>query len=316
MIKRFFILAFATLILTSCARWHRHHVEPVVVKKPVQSIEKQNLQKFTKLLVIGNIDVYVHPNAKYSQIILHGEGDDILNTSRIINDGELVVTVGKGYPKAPRLRADIYTNYLSSFAYHGSGNIVIKGLTSKCMDLLIDNNRDTLIEGNFSLRRVKLMNSGHTKIHGARGCAMFLSITDNAKLKLSGYTNIATLNMSGNSNLSLYWVKSKTLNINLKGNARLQLAGITEILNIELWDKSIFNGRYLMSQNSFVKTHNNSIAKISVTKNQHTLAQDRSDIHYYFLPKTKTDFMAENGAILDMREWEQPFLRSPNLYNS
>ena len=101
--------------------------------------------------------------------------------------------------------------------------------------------------------------------------------------------------------LSLYWVKSRELTIRARGKSFIQLAGVVDKLDVELWGQAHFGGRYLRAMRSFVKTHNQSVAEISAVKRQHTLASDTSDIHFYNIPTMKADFMANNGAVLDMR---------------
>ena len=75
-------------------------------------------------------------------------------------------------------------------------------------------------------------------------------------------------------------------------------------LDVELWNTAHFNGRYLRAEHSFVKTHDRSLAEISVIRNQHTLASGKSNIYFYELPLTRADFMAFDGSVLDLREWE------------
>ncbi|MDP1614549.1 MAG: hypothetical protein Q8L68_01995, partial [Methylococcales bacterium] len=67
---------------------------------------------------------------------------------------------------------------------------------------------------------------------------------------------------------------------------------------------------------SFVKTHDHAIAEVTTLKHQHSLASDASDIYFYKVPKTKADFMAFNGSVLDMHEWAQDGRFDPyNSYN-
>ena len=317
MLKRAFILFTAAILLTSCNL--RHHIKEnkkPAPKVPVRVSISQRTAEFTKIRIQGKIDVYLHTGGKFNKIVFQGESDDVAHTTRTVNNGELFIDVGKGYPKYGRLKVDIYLHNLTAFTFHGSGNIFAAKMAAKCVDIEIDNNQNTLFDGSFGVSRAKFSNVGRTKIRGIRGCTTFLTITDRAKVKLIGYSNVATLNMSGDSELSLYWVKSKTMRVKLKDNARAQLSGLAENFHAETWNRSRLNSRHLMSQNSFVKTHNTSEAYIAVVKNQHTLANDKSNIYYYFLPETKTDFMAREGSVLDMREWTRPFLKSNTKYNS
>lgn len=316
MLKRAFILSIATIFLTSCS--FNHHLKEVnkpAPRMPVKVSVSQRTSEFTKVRVVGKIDVYLHTGVKYNKIVFHGESDDVAHTARTVNNGELYIEVGKGYPKYDRLKVDIYMHYFTAFAFRGSGNIYAKGVAAKCIDLDIDNNQNTLFDGSFGVSRAKFANIGYTKIRGMRGCVTNLILTENAKVKLIGYSNVANISVSDRAELKLFGVKSKTLRAQLRGHARAEISGLAENFHAKTWDKSCLNSRHLMSQNSFVKTYNFSEAYIAVVKNQHTLASDKSNIYYYFLPETKTDFMAREGSVLDMREWDRPFIKSHTKYN-
>ncbi len=331
MLKRAFIIALSTILLTNCTSWRnvadtsiseiatkstsaKQYIAKLWFKKKPNATQSmpqmlaytsipQYTEPFSKVKITGKIDVYLHTGTRFNKIVFHGAEEDIKNTDRNVKNGFLNINLDKKLPKYGYMKVDIYTPKLTSFTYHGSGNIFAKGVTSICTDIEIDTDKSATFEGSFGLGRAKFSNVGYYKISGIRGCETNLILMDNAKVNLTGYSNVANLNMGGNSTLNLYWVKSHTIHIKLKDNACAQLSGVANILNSEQWDRSHLDSRYLIAQTSFVKTHDYSVANISVIKNQHTLAKDKSNIYYYSLPENKTDFMAKDGSVLDMREW-------------
>ena len=312
MLKRAFILAISTILLTNCS-WHRFQAvkkPPSLPPTPAQIITvSESIADFSKVKINGKIDVDLHSGARSNAVVFHGIKEDIASVERFVKYGELHINLGKKIPRSGYMKVDIYMPKITSFIYNGSGNISLTGLSSACLDVEVDNNKNTSLQGSFGLGRAKFSNIGHTNIRGVRGCSTNLILMDDVKVNLSGYANISNLNMGGNSELSLYWVKSKTLYMKLKDNARAQLSGTVETFNSEQWDTSRLNIRYLMAQNSFVKTHDSSEADIAVIRNQHTLAKDKSNIYYYTLPETNSDFMAKNGSVLDMREFPYHYNR-------
>lgn len=300
---KFFTIAVSAILLTNCT-WHRSET---VKKSPPQMIAStviaENMQEFTKVNIEGKIDVNIHTGNNFHKIVFHGVEPDIKSTERNVKYGELYIKLGKNLPKYGYMKVDIYMRKMTAFTYNGSGNIFASGIASNCIDINIDNDKNATIGGSFGLGNAKFSNVGYYQIQGVHGCTTNLIIKDKAKVRITGYSNLANLNMGDDSELNLYWVKSKSIKIKLKDNARVQLSGVTEAFNDEQWDKSRLDGRHLMSQISFVKTHDYSEAYISVVRNQHTLAKDRSNIYYYFLPENHADFMAKNGSVLDMREW-------------
>lgn len=295
---------FLSIILLSNCTWHR--AEPVKKAKPqmiVPTVITENMQEFTKVKIDGKIDVNIHTGNNFHKIVFHGLQPDITSTERSVKYGELYIKLGKNIPKYGYIKVDIYMRKMTAFTYNGSGNIYASGIRSNCVDININNDKNATFGGSFGLGYAEFANAGYYQIQGVQGCATNLTIKDKAKVQITGYSNLANLTMGDDSELSLYRVRSKSIKIKLKDNARVQLSGVTEILNDEQWDKSRLDSRHLISQISFVKTHDYSDAYIAVVRNQHTLAKDKSNIYYYYLPENHTDFMAKDGSVLDMREW-------------
>jgi len=181
--------------------------------------------------------------------------------------------------------------------------------------LVIDNQGSTTLKGTLGVRKLQLSGAGAVEINGINSPALQVKLTGKSHVKLGGFANLSSLDLNNDSWVSMYWVKSKALTIRGHGRTFIQLAGIAEHLDVELWDNAHFNGRYLRAERSFVKTHGKSVAEIAAVKRQHTLATDTSDILFYNIPVMKADFMAYNGAVLDMRDLSQPFIQEYDQYN-
>jgi hypothetical protein len=301
--KQGLTLALSSILLNNCT-WHRAETVPQVKQQMVAPIViAENMQEFTKVNIDGKIDVNIHVGNNFHKIVFHGVQPDITSTERNVKYGELFIKLGKNLPKYGYIKVDIYMRKMTAFTYNGSGNIFAGGISSNCIDINIDNDKNANFAGSFGLGYAKFSNFGYYKIQGVHGCATNLTIQDNAKVEITGHSNLANLTMGDDSQLSLYRVSSKSIKIKLKDNARVQLSGVTETLNDEQWDKSRLDSRNLISQISFVKTHDYSQAYIAALRNQHTLAKDKSNIYYYYLPENHTNFMAKDGSVLDMREW-------------
>jgi hypothetical protein len=165
------------------------------------------------------------------------------------------------------------------------------------------------------LHVLDIKGSGLTQISGISSQNLQLHLQGTPKIQLVGMANLANLNVEGSPSISFYWVKTETLTIRAREGSRIQLAGAVNRLDVELWGHAHFKGRYLRAQRSFVKTHDHSVAEISVANHQSNLATDSSDIYYYNLPNTRADFMAFDGSVLDMREWNRAVMRDYTRYN-
>jgi len=309
MLMRSFSLILIMLSLTGCKHSHdTPYTLPGAGQKPIT-------ESFTRVQVDGDIDVALYTGDMNPRVILKGTPADKARIKLAVKNGVLHIAESKKHPLGDRSLAEIRTHYLTSFTYQGTGTITANNIQSRMLDLSIDNNGDTTLQGNMTLRKVNIAGTGRTQLSGLHGQIIQLKLTGSPHVQLRGDVDATLVNAKGNAWLSLYWVKSNAIKIRARGNAFIQMAGVAELLDVELWDAARFNGRYLRGMRVFTKTHGTSIADISVIRTQHTLASDSSNIYFHNLPEMKADFMAYNGAVLDLREWDSPVLQEYSRYN-
>ncbi|QBR83120.1 hypothetical protein E3983_01355 [Legionella israelensis] len=323
MLTRTISLISIFILLCSCA--HRPAIfsprikkavsKSVLTSKPVRAKQVKKVSGFNSVDVEGVIDVSLHSGYSKPQVILYGDPRDLKQVQVFVTNQRLYVKVGKGYPDCGRITAVIHGHRLYAFKYKGVG--VVKGtkLNSSSLALDIDNDGSTILKGHLALTTLNISGKGSTQIHGISNRGLRINMKGKPRVQLTGQTSLTSLNLTGSGWLSLYWVNSPFLRVCAYGSAKAQLAGIVDELHVELWDSAKFKGRYLRANRTFVKTHQRSIAEISTLKKQHSLASDASDIYYYNIPTMQTNFMAFNGAVLDMREWPQHDLEEYDRYN-
>ncbi|WP_242604065.1 GIN domain-containing protein [Legionella jordanis] len=300
---RFFLCLFVVLMSASCS--HKVLVIPASSQK---ALHNRPMPAFNQVMVEGNINVKLRTGFRHPRLLLRGDPLDLLQVQTSVVNNTLHVSVGNGYPKSGPISVEIQARYLNSFTYHGSGVVTGKNLHSSLLDVSIDNPGQTILGGQIVLRKLEVKGGGYTQVSGVSSQYLQLSII-NSKVQLAGRMNISRLELDEKAWVAMYWVKSHALVVRGKGQSFMQLAGIVDKLDVELCDRSRFNGRYLRANRAFVKTHDHSVADISAVNHQHTLATDASDIYFYNVPTIKTDFMAYNGSVLDMRDWS-PWDRS------
>ncbi|MBA2650337.1 MAG: DUF2807 domain-containing protein [Legionella sp.] len=275
----------------------------------------RSLPSFHQIDVSGRINIKLHTGYKKPQILLSGDPRDLaLVRTQIIQD-KLHIILDETRPIYGEVTAEIRACALSGFNYKGMGAITGNKLYSNALELSIDNPGTTKLAGSLGLRQLNLSGGGLSEISGIYSHYMELHIEGNSKVQLSGEVNIADLDFDGDGGVNLYWIKSESLKVRGRQAAIIQLGGVVDRLDVELWGHSRFRGRYLRARRTFVKTHDRSVAEISSEEHQSTLATDASDIFYYNLPVTRADFMALNGAVLDMREWDNPEIEDFTIYN-
>ena len=262
----------------------------------------------------GNLNINLHTGFKHSQVVVKGDPRDLEHLHTTVINGTLMIKFDNFYPHYSKVTADINTRRFDTFVFKGSGMIKGHNLQTNNLNIFIKNDQKNYLQGNLRLRRVTLQN-GYTELIGVNSPGMTLKLSEKARVKIVGKANVAALEVTDDSLLSMYWIKSKSLIIRANKGVMMQLAGVVDKLDLELWGQSRFMGRYLRANQAFIKTHDHSVVEISVVDKQHTLASDSSDIRFYNIPTFKSDFMAFDGAVLDMRDLASPFVEEYTPYN-
>lgn len=314
------ILACLFLFLSGCQYYSKYFHPPV--KPPLPAIaahpitQTRVLPNFSQVMVKGRVNIRLHTGASKPRVVIQADTKDLEQVHTLMKGYTLCISIGKGYPQHGPITMDIYAKQLNSFSYDGIGVVRGTNLYTRYLDLSINNPESTLFSGNIGLRRLYMRGPGMIQLSNVSGHDIQIAMAGNPRIQLIGLFSLGTLDLRGDGLLSAYWIKSDRLIIREHGHAHVQLAGVVKVLEVTLWDAADFNGRYLRAYRAFVKTHGRSTAKISAVRRQHTLASDASNIYFYNLPEMKTDFMAYNGSVLDMRDWNLYFEQEYTRYNS
>ncbi|STX52834.1 Protein of uncharacterised function (DUF2807) [Legionella busanensis] len=313
MLRRSLILFFLILFFVGCARTHISAPKTVI---PVgKTTQTRILPAFNDVFVQGKMNVSLHTGYAKSKVILRGDPRDLVQINMSVDNSRLFVSLLDAFPQHGPINIEIRTRHLNTFSYQGIGTITGPHLNSGLLDLFITNPGKTTLGGNINLGRLEVHGSSYVSINGIKSSNLQLVVTGNPTIQLSGVVNLSNLDLKGDANISLYWIKSDWLTIRGRGHSVIQLAGIVNKLDLELWGYAHFKGRYLRAKRLFAKTHQHAVAELLAIKRQHTLATDASDIYFYEIPDMKTDFMAFDGAVLDMRDLNSPFVEEYTRYN-
>lgn len=314
MLKRWLwvmLLVGLALELTACAHFHRSESRLVYASNQTNTFSRklQTTPSFSQVNIRGQLNVHLHTGAKRSTLIIQGDPRDVANLHWVVQREKLHMVLANGYPKYAPIEVDISTNLLSRLIYRGSGSIVGRELRSSQLDLDINNRKGTTdLEGQLHLHQVKLDGSGTVYIKGGASRDLDLTLKHKTRVQMVGTYGLHKLTMRDCSWLTLYWIKTDHLSLVLYRRARVQIAGTSRLLEATLYGNAQLNARYMRVKEAFVKTHGESVADIAVTRSQHTLATGDSHIYYHEKPKYQTDFMGDNGSVLNLKFWE-PFLQ-------
>jgi len=308
MYRNGFFFLLMSMLLSSCFFHHKPVAvsEKNVVPKRLHHVKlvKHCVSGFSQVKIEGHIDASVHSGYAKPMVILRGDPRDLQQVVVETHGDTLLVNMGAGYPRHGPVKAEIRTRYINYLAYDGVGNLSGTKLRSNDLILDLNNNGITNLDGYLMLRKLTVRGQGLYKIGGVHSQYLVVDIDEEARVEMRGNTNLNDLIVNGDGRFSLYWVKGPCLRVRAHGHPAIQLAGVVSKLDVELHDRAMFEGRYLRADRVFAKTFDKSVARISAVHRQHTLASDQSDIYFYNLSEMRTDFMAYDGSVLDMRSWD------------
>ncbi|MCE0722211.1 GIN domain-containing protein [Legionella resiliens] len=314
MLKRCYLLILIVFLLASCAH-HAPKNQPLPPPQALKTKQVRQVSAFNQVNLQGQINVSLHTGYKKPQVILSGDARDLAAIKAEVTQNTLYLVLGTGYPKFGPVYAEVRGQFLNRLMANGTPLITGDRLHTSMLDVYLVNTGNVRLGGSIGLRVLDIKGKGLVQISGITSPSLQIHLQESPKVQLSGIANLSNLTMQGNAWISFYWVKTDNLTVRAKQKTTIQLAGAVNRLDVELWGNARFKGRYLRAQRSFVRTHDHSVAEISAVKYQSNLATDASDIYYFNLPTTRADFMAYNGAVLDMREWNQYHLKDFTRYN-
>lgn len=303
MLLRIFLLTCVVLVQSVCS-----HASP--------RVQTWLFPAFTAVNIIGDdINLKLHTGSKNPSVAVSGEQDALDNLQLNVIVGVLTISQKNPKRQVGPVTVDVRSRYLNGLIYHGKGIITGNHLQANLERAVIDNRGTTILKGTVLLGYLEILGGGDTQISGVTSRRLHVKMSGKSKLRLTGIAALKRLEMKDESWFSLSWEKSTTLDVRACDKAYIEIAGIVNRLDAEIWNHAQFNARYLRARRAFVKTHDYSVAHISTTYHQHTLATDASDIRFYNLPKMKTDFLSYDGAVLDMRAFSTAFVEEPTPFN-
>ena len=215
----------------------------VELTPPHQALQIKKLSDFDQVRVIGALDVDLHTDAINPRVQLMGDARDLAKIAIVPRFNTIVIAASKGFPRFGPVKLAIYTSHLNVFHYEGRGRITGERLHSKALDLYIKNPGSTNLSGKLGLRYLRVK-GGLIHIQGARAHTLDIQMKDQARIELSGMSSLSYLFLEGQGWLGLRWIRSDYLNVRVREDAVLQLGGAVKMLDVELWQRTRFNGRF------------------------------------------------------------------------
>lgn len=273
----------------------------------LDTFNEKQLSYFTNLVVSDKIDVNVNVGSQRSAMILTGDKETIKRVQFKQADETLTIWLSPeffdGDSGPAKVHIDIYTHFLNDITLKDyTGHFQATNLNTPYLNANLDNSGSVSLSGKIGLNNLIVSGNGITQIHGINSQSVSIQMTENPTIDLTGIVNLESLKANGTGHLRLYWVDSDALTVSQSGKTYVELAGIANRVYLKLNDQAHFNGRYLRAKLGYAKTYDNSVADVQFLNSQSVLANDNSTISFFGKPPYHVDFMAKNGAVLDMTD--------------
>lgn len=240
-------------------------------------------------------NVTVHIKMKHlAQIYHHGSGNVYINNvhSRFLNavnegPGSLVV---KG--------SNIGLKHLAT---RGNGYVYIGKLNTNYLDINSYGDAAIYLPGKANLVAIRFEGNGSLNIPNATSSPMRVEVYGSPTIKIDGVIQLTRLKVKGCSpHIEMHWVKCETCSITADHHAYIRLAGIADVLHANLDDEAHLDSRYLRGRIEFIQTDWKAQADVYPVQTLYAYARWKSNIYYYYDPKTIPYVVKRGGSILPM----------------
>jgi hypothetical protein len=117
-------------------------------------------------------------------------------------------------------------------------------------------------------------------------------------IRIAGNANLRKINTYDSSRVYLYWVSSNGIYANIHDSSRVGLGGTANNMDAEVSGTARFEGRYLRTNNVYVRTRGYSHANVNPVQKLFANAMDNSSIYFFNSPNVVSRYTTGNGIII------------------
>jgi hypothetical protein len=180
---------------------------------------------------------------------------------------------------------------------NGMGTTSVIGVYAPCMDIMVPHNGNVNVSGHIGIRRISKAGNGMINVIGADSDGLRIDSTGGITA-IAGYANVKTINATQNGHIYLYWVASDGIYINVRDNARVGLAGAARNVDVEVSGNARYEGKYLRTDNIYVKTRGYSHANVFPQQKLFANASDFSSIYFFGTPNVISRYTTGHAIIV------------------
>lgn len=182
----------------------------------------------------------------------------------------------------------------------GNGNVTVLGANTPELDVTMSGEGSVNVIGNVGVRRVVHDGIGDFNVIGANSDGVTVCARGNGKLSFSGHFDIKNVEARNHTCVLMMTSQSHAPIFTLYDQAKVGVAGWADSLNVYTYNNAKFLGRYLSTDNAYVRAANYSHINVLGKTRVFAAATGNASIYYFGESAILTQFVSDYGTVLPM----------------
>jgi hypothetical protein len=185
------------------------------------------------------------------------------------------------------------------------GNVTVLGAMTPDLTIEADRSGNVNVSGRIGVRSIIHHGAGEVNIIGASTGYLTIDADGQGKIGLAG-PRIAVNRISAKDSVRVYayHVSGQSTNVSAMQDASVGLAGNVHTLYVETDHRADFEGRFLFSDNAFLRSQGSSHINASVRKQLFASSTNESSIYYFGNPSIVSKSAKQRSVILGIPSYK------------
>jgi len=295
---------------------------------------------FTRIQVNGDFEVQLDGRFQHNSVYLFGPNEELRQVVVEVKDHTLDIHLSPEVQDPKHVIVRIAIQNLQSLTHNGSGKVQGRFVRANPLSITSNGSGDIVLTGKINLRHVYQTGAGDVTILGAYSPSLFVDSKGSGSLNISGRVGIESITHSGSGNVNIIGADTNLLNINATGSGKIGIRGIANLRKVSasdyvkvylylaksdsayayLYDKayvgiagqttnlyidargsSTFAGRYLHSEDTYVRTRDWAHVNVTANNRAFAVANGNSSVYVLSWPNVLSPYVTDNAMVIPIQ---------------
>lgn len=184
----------------------------------------------------------------------------------------------------------------------GNGSVTVLGANAPVVDVIMTGRGSVNLSGNVGIHDVNHKGFGDFNVIGANSDSVSVYAQGVGKLGFSGNFDIKQVQAHYSTCILMQTSNSQSIYAYAYDKAKIGMAGWTKNLTVYTSDNAKFLGRYLQSDNAYVRASDASHINVSAKIRVFAAATDSASVYFFGEPSLLSQFVSGRGTVIPI--WE------------